>query len=253
MRFRLRLMTLLVVIAPGGPLAAQIGRVTLWGGYEGVTGSDDWTTLGAQLTGTSRRGDALWVAGERLGRFGAHDVTTRVGVVLHPMANWWVSAEGATAAQPAFAPKNSWEFDVTARLTAHASTGMRYRRQNYVVGAVDVGIPHFTAYLGRVGLELRVFVSRNPSARTDVALLTRATAPLTSHLTVWLGVGAGRESYLVGASPTQQVRSLKTLTALSGARYQIGRRTLVRIDVTVVRSTPVLSRRGGTVGVTQQF
>jgi hypothetical protein len=44
--------------------------------------------------------------------------------------------------------------------------------------------------------------------------------------------------------PAQEIRSLETITALVGMRYTLGRTSALRLDLTVVRSEPVLSRRG---------
>ncbi|MGH7699844.1 MAG: hypothetical protein ACREMJ_04900, partial [Gemmatimonadales bacterium] len=59
--------------------------------------------------------------------------------------------------------------------------------------------------------------------------------------------------YVVGTPPAQQVRSLETITGLAGVRYNAGGGTTVRIDATVVRSEPVLSRRGIAVAVERSF
>ncbi|MGH7699137.1 MAG: hypothetical protein ACREMJ_01240, partial [Gemmatimonadales bacterium] len=189
-------LTLLAAYAPTR-LAAQQWRAAAWGGYEGVTDGEDWTALGGQLTVGSRRGDAAWIAVERLGRFGAHDVSTRAGLVLRPTARWWLTAEAATSREPVFAPKNAWEADATALVARGSSAGLGYRRQNYALGAVDVVMPHVAVDLRGVTWEARVFVSRNPSERTDVAALVRATLPLGRRAAAWFGAGAGRESYVV--------------------------------------------------------
>jgi YaiO family outer membrane protein len=167
-----------------------------------------------------------------------------VGVVVHPAARWWLTAEAATAPEPAFAPKNAWEANVTALVARGASAGVSYRRQNYASGPVDILIPHTTVDLRRVTWEIRVFVSRNPSQQTDVAGLLRATFLVGGRTSVWVGAGAGRESYVTDTLPAQEIRSLETITALVGMRYTLGRTSALRLDLTVVRSEPVLSRRG---------
>jgi len=92
---------------------------------------------------------------------------------------------------------------------------------------------------------MRVFVSRNPSRRTDVAVSLRATRALTRRTTASLLGAAGRESYLV----TGAVRSLKTVTGAAGIRYNAGSGTTLRFDVSVISSQPVLSRSGVSLGV----
>lgn len=244
---------LLLAARPPNRLPAQAWRVAAWGTYEGVTDADDWSVLGGQLSLVSLRGDGAWIAAERLGRFGAQDVAVRIGGVLHPAPRWWVTAEAASAVDPDFAPKNAWEADVAALVAPRVSVGLGYRRQNYVVGAVDVVMPHLSVEVSRVSWDTRVFISRNPSDRTDVAFFGRATIPLGRRGAAWLGGGAGRESYLVGTAPTQSVRSLETMTAVVGVRYNAGGGTTVRLEASVVRSEPVLSRRGVGLAIERSF
>src|SRR5207247_1006228 len=111
---------------------ALLFLLVAWSSYEGVTNSEDWSTAGAQFTLAAARGSAGWVAGERVGRFGATDLTARVGGVLHPTERWWITAEAGTATDPEFMPKNSWEVDVAALVGRRASFGLGYRRRNYV-------------------------------------------------------------------------------------------------------------------------
>jgi type IV secretory pathway TrbD component len=88
-------------------------------------------------------------------------------------------------------------------------------------------------------------VSRNPSRRTDVAGHVRITRALTRRTTVSLLGGAGRESYLVAGT----IQSLNTLTGVAGIRYTASSGTTLRFDVTGVRSRPILTRNGVSVGV----
>jgi YaiO family outer membrane protein len=234
-------------------LRAQTLRVAGWGSLQDVTASDAWSTAGAQVTLVSARGHTAWVAGEFLGRFGTTDATERLGGVFHPDPRWWITVEAGTAARPAFMPRNTWEADVTALVKPRASLGLGYRRWNYGVGPVDIVIPHITVPTRTVSWDLRAFVSRNPSRRTDAAFSLRATAPLARRAEVWALGAAGHESYLVGTAPAAQVRSLETLTGAAGLRYNAGSGFTVTIDAEVVRSRPVLSRRGARVGVYRQF
>ena len=234
-------------------LSAQTVRVAGWGSYEGVTGSADWSTAGAQLTLTTTPGHAVWAAAERLTRFGADDATERIGGVVHPAPHWWITVEAGTALRPAFMPKNTWEADVTALLTRRGSFGVAYRRWNYVVGPVDVVIPHVSLQARAVSWDFRLYLSRNPSQRTDAAFYLRATTPLTRRITGWVLGGAGRESYLVGTAPAAQVRSLDTVTGSAGLRCSVGSGFTFRLDASVIRSRPVLSRRGAGIGLERQF
>jgi len=234
-------------------LGAQTLRVAAWGSYEGVTNSPDWSAAGAQLTVSAARGDAAWVAGERLGRFGETDVMGRLGTVLHPGPRWWITLEAGTAARPGFMPKNSWEADVTSLVTRRASLGIGYRRWNYPVGAVDIVTPHVTIQTAKISWDLRVPVSRNSSERIDAAFSLRATISQTSRASVWVLAAAGRESVVVGTAPAAQVRSLETITGAAGLRYDAGSGVTLKIDGTVVRSRPVLSRRGVAVAIEKRF
>ena len=57
----------------------------------------------------------------------------------------------------------------------------------------------------------------------------------------------------VGAPPVQEVRSLETLTGTAGVRVQVRTGFSVRVDGTVVRSRPVLSRRGFAIAIERRF
>ena len=235
----------LLALCIATPGLAQNVRVSAWSSYEAVNASQDWTTLGAQLTATSARGHGGWIAAEVLGRFGETDVTERVGAVVHPTPRLWLTAEAGTARQPVFMPKNTWEADASALVARRSSIGLGYRRLNYGVGPVDVVTPHVTLQTSRMSWTMRVFVSRNPSRRTDVAVSLRATRALTRRTTASLLGAAGRESYLV----TGAVRSLNTVTGGAGIRYNAGSGTTLRFDVSVISSRPVLSRSGVSLGV----
>ena len=234
-------------------LVAQTPRIAAWGSYEGVTGSADWSTAGAQFTLSTARGHAAWAAAELLSRFGANDATERIGGVLHPAPRWWITVEAGTSLQPAFMPKNTWEVDVTALVAARGSAGLAYRRWNYVAGPVDMLIPHFSLQTRTVAWDLRVSLSRNPSQRTDAAFYVRATKPLTRRIVGWLLAGAGRESYVAGTGPGAQVRSLDTVTGSGGVRCSVGNGFTLRVDASVINSRPVLSRRGAGIGLERQF
>ena len=248
----MRSLIALIVFGAAG-LQAQTVHVAGWGSYEGVTGSADWSTAGAQLTLATTPGHRMWAAAERSSRFGANDITERIGGVLHPAPRWWITLETGTALQPAFMPKNTWEADVTALATRRGSVGLAYRRWNYVVGPVNVVMPHFSVQIRAVTWDVRVSLSRNPSQRTDAAFYVRATTPLSPRVAAWLLGGAGRESYLVGTAPASQVRSLDTVTGAAGLRCSMGNGFTLRLDVSVINSRPVLSRRGAGLGLERQF
>jgi YaiO family outer membrane protein len=239
--------------SPPPSLSAQGLSIAAWGSYDGVTSSEDWSTAGAQLRLSTAAGNAAWVAGERLGRFDQTDATQRLGVTLHPGPRWWIAVEAGTARRPAFMPKNSWEADLAALLARQISLGLTYRRWNYVVGPVDFLVPHLTLDVRPVAWDLRVSLSRNPSQRTDAAFIIRATAPLAPRATLWMLGAAGRESFLVGTAPAAQVRSLETVTGAAGLRYDAGSGFRLSIDATVVRSRPVLSRRGVRIEIERRF
>jgi YaiO family outer membrane protein len=235
----------LIALCCATPGLAQSVRVNAWSSYEAVENSQDWSTFGAQLTLTSARGHAGWVAAEVLGRFGATDVMERIGGVSHPTQRLWLTAEVGTSQRPVFSPENTWETDVTGLVAARTSVGIGVRRWNYAVGPVDVLMPHFTAETRRMSWSVRVFLSRNPSKRTDAAASLRATRALSRRTTVSLLGAAGRESYLVAGI----VQSLKTLSGSAGIRYNAAGGTTLRLDVSVIRSRPILSRSGLSIGV----
>jgi len=235
----------LVLLGLATPCRGQSLRVNAWSSYETVDASQDWSSLGAQLTLRSARGHSGWVAAEMLGRFGETDVAERLGGAVHPTQRLWLTAEAGTSRQPQFTPKNTWEVDASALVAPRSSMGLAYRRWNYAVGPVDVLMPHITTETSRMSWSLRVFVSRNPSRRTDTAVSLRATRSLTRRTTVSLLGATGRESYLVGGA----VQSLKTVTGVAGIRYNAGGGMTLRFDVSAIRSRPVLSRRGVSLGV----
>jgi YaiO family outer membrane protein len=235
----------LLALCLATPCLGQSVRVAAWGSYESVSGSQSWNNLGAQATVTTSRGHGAWVAVERYGRYGERDIAERIGAVVHPTSRVWLTAEAGTALRPAFTPHNTWEVDAAALAAPRASAGVGYRRWNYNVGAVDVVMPHVTIDSPRMSWTMRGFVSRNPSKRTDVAGYLRMTRALTRRTTVSLLGGAGRESYLVGGT----IQSLKTVTGAAGIRYTASSGTTLRVDVTGIRSRPILTRNGVAVGV----
>ena len=235
----------LIALCCATPCLGQRVRVNAWSSYEAVENSQDWSTLGAQLTLASARGHAGWVAAEVLGRFGATDVTERIGAVVHPTQRLWLTAEAGTSRRPVFSPLNTWETDVSGLVAARTSVGLGVRRWNYAVGPVDVLMPHFTAETRRMSWSVRVFISRNPSKRTDAAASLRATRAVSRRTTISLLGAGGRESYLVAGV----VQSLKTLSGVAGIRYNAAGGTTLRLDVSVIRSRPILSRSGLSIGV----
>ncbi|HEV8304869.1 MAG TPA: glycosyltransferase [Gemmatimonadales bacterium] len=234
-------------------LGAQTTRAAAWASYDAVDRSQDWRTVGAQVTWRGRRGDAAWLAVEAVSRFGTDDGTERIGGVLHPHPRWWLTVEAGTAAGPEIVPKNAWEADITVLATRTAALGLGYRRQNYVVGPVDVVMPHAGLQMGRTAWDARLYVSRNPSDRTDLAVFLRVTTSLSRRAAGWIGAAAGRESYLIGAPPTQQVQAIQTVTAAAGVRYNAARGLTLRVDATGVHSTTILSRWGVGAGVEREL
>lgn len=244
--------TTLVFAGTTGGTAQEV-RVAAWAGADAVTASADWTQAGLQLGWRGAGGTAVWAAAERVGRFGTHDALARGGAGLHPSTRLWLTLEAATARHPDIVPRNSWAVDAVVRVAPRTSVGLGYRRQNYAAGAVDLVIPHATIEGRRAQWTGQLYLSRNPSQRTDVAGLLRVALPVGPRASAWLGAGAGRESYLVGAPPAQQVRSLETITVTAGARWLWSKRTTFRIDATTVHSEPVLSRTGVTLSVEQRL
>jgi len=235
----------LIALCLATPCVGQGLRVAAWSSYETVENSQNWSTLGAQLTLASARGHAGWLVGELVGRFGATDLTERIGGVVHPTPRLWLTAEAGTSRQPTFSPKNTWETDVSALIAARLSAGVGYRRWNYAVGPVDIWIPHVTTETSKMSWTMRVLVSRNPSRRTDAAATLRVARALSRRTTISLLGGGGRESYLVGGA----VRSLKTATGVAGMRYNAGSGVTLRFDASVIHSSPILSRGGIAIGV----
>jgi YaiO family outer membrane protein len=256
MRLTTPLLRLCLAAAPAAATAAAEAQslvVAGWGSYEVVTERDDWSVAGGQLTLIGRRGDRAWVGGDQLGRFGEQDLVLRAGGALHPATAVWLSLEGTHSTDPAFSPENAAEADVTIVLRSHAATGLGYRYQRYEAGDVHIVMPHATVSLGGVGWEMRMFVARNPAEQTDLAFLLRANFPLGARASGWLGGGAGEESYVVDTPPTQTIESLQTITAIAGARYVVSPGTTLRLDVTFIRSEPVLSRRGLAISIEQRL
>ncbi len=227
------------------PCLGQNLRLSAWTSYEAVTASQDWSTLGAQFTLTTARGHAGWVAAEYYSRYGERDVAERIGGVVHPTPRFWLTAEAGTSRRPVFTPLNTWETDASALVAARTSVGLGYRRWNYAVGPVDVLMPHITTESKRMSWSVRAYISRNPSKRTDTSASLRATRSVTRRTSVSVLGAAGRESYLVGGV----VRSLETLSGGAGIRYNAPGGTTLRFDVSVIRSRPVLSRSGISLGV----
>jgi cellulose synthase/poly-beta-1,6-N-acetylglucosamine synthase-like glycosyltransferase len=237
--------TALLALGVVTPCRAQSLRLSAWSSYEAVTASQDWSTLGGQVTLGWPRGHAGWVAAEMLGRFGTTDVAERIGGVVHPTTRLWLTAEAGTSRQPTFSPKNTWETDVSALVAPRVSAGLGYRRWNFAVGPVDIWMPHITTETSKISWALRGLVSRNPSRRTDGAVSLRVSRAVSRRTTVSVLGAGGRESYLVGTA----LRSLNTVTGVAGIRYNAARGTTLRADVSVIHSSPILSRSGIAIGI----
>jgi len=235
----------LLALCLAAPCLGQNARLSAWSSYESVSGSQDWSTLGGQFTVTSAHGNGGWIAAEMLGRFGKTDVHERIGAVLHPTPRLWLTAEAGTSKHPVFSPKNTWELDASALVAPRVSAGLGYRRWNYVVGPVDVWMPHLETETAKMSWALRFSVSRNPTHRTDLAGSVRASRAISHRTTISVLGAGGRESYFVGGS----IQSLKTLTGVAGVRYNAARGTTLRLDVSAIHSSPVLSRGGVAIGV----
>lgn len=239
----------LLALCLATPCFGQGLRLNAWSSYEAVDESEDWSTLGAQLTLRSTRGNGGWVAAEILGRYGETDVTERIGGVLHPNERLWFTLEAGTAKTPLFIPHNTWEADASALIAQRASLGLGYRRWNYAEGPVDILMPHFTTETAKMSWTMRVFISRNPSERTDLAASLHVARAFSRRTTGNLFGAAGRETYLVGGA----LQSLETATIGLGARYHAGSGMTLRFDATFINSQPVLSRRGIAIGVERGF
>jgi hypothetical protein len=233
------------------PCRAQGLRGTAWGSYEKVQDSQDWSTIGTQLTYTSAQGHGGWGAVEVVGRFGETDVTERIGGVVHPTQKLWVTGELGTAQEPVFLPSNTWEGDVAGLIAPRASLGLGVRHWNYPVGPVDMLMPHATIESSRMSWNVRGFVARNPTKHTDLAISLQALRALGAGGRSVLAVLAsgGRENFYDGA--TLQV--LDTFTAGLGFRYNMPEGTKFRIDATYTHSDPILTRGGVSIGVERRL
>jgi YaiO family outer membrane protein len=236
--------TALLLLCVAAPCLGQ-ARVNVQSAYEAVDGSDDWTTLGGQLTLRSAKGSGGWLAVEMLGRYGETDVTERLGGVLHPNDRWWFTLEAGTSKEPLFSPKNSWEADAATLIGHRSSVGLTYRRGNYSEGPVDILIPRFTTETRTMSWTMRVFISRNPSDRTDWAGQLQVAHAFSRRITGSLLGAGGRETYSVAGS----LQSLETTTIGLGARYNVANNLTVRLDATFINSQPILSRRGIALGL----
>ncbi|HET9384292.1 MAG TPA: glycosyltransferase [Gemmatimonadales bacterium] len=239
----------LLALSLATPCLSQNLRLTAWSSYETVEESEDWTTLGGQLTLRSARGNGGWLAVEMLGRYGETDVTGRVGGVLHPTQRLWFTLEAGASKEPVFSPKNTWEADASALIAHRSALGLGYRRWNYAEGPVDILMPHFTTGTGKMTWTLRGFISQNPSDQTDYAASLQVAHAVSRRTTAWLLGAGGRETYHVAGS----LQSLETATIGVGVRYNAGNGMTVRCDATFINSQPILSRRGIALGLERGF
>lgn len=239
----------LLALCLAAPCLAQGLRLTAWSSYETVEESEDWTTLGGQLTLRSAHGNGGWLAVEMLGRYGETDVTGRAGGVLHPTQRLWFTLEAGTSQEPVFSPRNTWEADASALIADRSTLGLGYRRWNYAEGPVDILMPHVTTRTGKLTWTLRGFISQNPSDETDYAASLQVAHALSRRTTAWLLGAGGRETYQVAGS----LQSLETATIGVGVRYNAGNGMTVRCDATFINSQPILSRRGIAVALERGF
>ena len=245
------IISLLALFAvPSRPTAQVVASVS--GSYESLPEGHDWSTAGGQVSLRWGSGYGLWVAGERVGRFGVTDGGGRLGTVLHPLPRLWIAIEAGAAAQPEFLPKNTWEIDVTT-LAARTALGVAYRRWNYVVGPVNMLVPHLSIEAPGVGVDIRVPLSRTTAEQTDASVMVRITHRVGARMAAWLLGAAGRESFVEGTVPTQTVHSIETLTAAGGLRYNAPGGLTLRVDGTFIDAERNLSRRGMGIGLERAF
>jgi hypothetical protein len=110
---------------------------------------------------------------------------------------------------------------------------------------VDILIPRFTTETRTMSWTMRVFISRNPSDRTDWAGQLQVAHAFSRRITGSLLGAGGRETYSVAGS----LQSLETTTIGLGARYNVANNLTVRLDATFINSQPILSRRGIALGL----
>jgi cellulose synthase/poly-beta-1,6-N-acetylglucosamine synthase-like glycosyltransferase len=240
---------LALCLAAPTPGRGQNVRLGAWSSYEKVEDSQDWSTIGAQLTFTTPHGHGFWGAGEVVGRFGQTDVTERLGGVWHPTQKLWITGEAGTAQQPVFLPSNTWEADVAGLVAPRASLGLGYRHWNYPVGPVDMLMPHTTIESSRMSWNVRGFISRNPTQRTDLAISLQALRAVGARTAVSVLAAGGRESFYDGAT----IQSLETLSGGLGFRYTVPNGIKLRLDASYIRSRPILSRGGIALGLERVF
>jgi YaiO family outer membrane protein len=239
----------LIALCLATPCRGQNVRLGGWSSYERVKDSQDWSTIGAQLTVMTPKGHGAWGAVEVVGRFGETDVTERIGGVLHPTQKLWITGEAGTAKQPVFLPSNTWEADIAGLVARHASLGLGYRHWNYPVGSVDMLMPHTTIESSRMSWTLRGFISRNPTKQTDLALALQALRATGARTAVSFQASGGRESFYNGAT----LQTLETLGGGVGFRYTVPNGIKLRLDASYLRSQPILTRGGLALGVERVF
>jgi cellulose synthase/poly-beta-1,6-N-acetylglucosamine synthase-like glycosyltransferase len=239
----------LLTVCLAAPCRGQNLRVGAWSSYEKVTDSQDWSTLGAQLTVMSPQGHGGWGAVEVVGRFGEVDVTERIGGVWHPTQKLWITGEAGTAQQPVFLPSNTWEADVAGLVAQRASVGVGYRHWTYPVGPVDMFMPHTTIESTRMTWNLRGFISHSPTQETDLALSLQALRAVGARTAVSVLASAGQESFFNGNA----IQSLDTWSAGAGFRYTVPNGLKLRLDATYTHSEPILTRGGLALGVERLF
>jgi len=96
---------------------------------------------------------------------------------------------------------------------------------------------------------MRLFISRNPSDRTDWAGQVQVARAFSRRVTGSLLGAGGRETYSVAGS----LQSLATTTIGLGARYNVGSNMTLRLDASFINSQPTLSRRGIALGLERGF
>ncbi|HWC74952.1 MAG TPA: glycosyltransferase [Gemmatimonadales bacterium] len=239
----------LLAVCVAAPCRGQTVRVGAWSSYEKVADSQDWSTLGAQLTLMSTQGHGGWGAIERVGRFGDVDVTARLGGVWHPTSKLWITGEVGTAQQPVFLPSSTWEADVAGLVAARASAGVGYRHWNYPVGPVDMFMPHATIESGKMTWNFRGFIAHSPTQQTDLALSVQAARAVSARTTVSMLGSGGQESFFNGSA----IQSLDTWSAGAGLRYAVPRGLRLRVDATYTHSEPILTRGGVAIGLERVF
>lgn len=237
-----------------GPVRGQDApwSATLTAGWLSVSDAGDWSRIEESVARRWPRGDRLSGSVIHTRRFGRWDHGLGLGGTLHPDPRLYLTGS-ATVTPGAEIREEALLHAEVAFVAGPFVPSLAYEYRSYDQGPVHQVAPALTWYRGRWSVRGEVRVVRNDVGTVNLAGIARARLDVNEAWSAWLGASAGNEDFLVGPPGAQELRTLRTRSAVSGASWSGLPGWTLRLDVTAVDSDPRLSRAGATLSVVRSF